>query len=136
VFAQAAKEISPQGTTHADHFYGSIPITRTMKHKEVIKDYEKNTGKVIVETMNSKHIDYEQVPAILVYKHGPFTWGRTAEDSVMNAIILEEIAKTTYHTLQLNPRSHMMNQYLLDKHFWRKHGEHAYYGQSEQSELV
>lgn len=128
-FAQAGLDIPAAGTTHADTFYGPVPVTRLMLREEVENDYEKQTGDVIVETFKERHIDPEQVPAVLVNDHGPFTWGKSASDAVHNAVILEEVAKMTYHTLQLNPHHVDMDPYLLDKHFLRKHGKNAYYGQ-------
>lgn len=128
-FAQAGLDIPAAGTTHADTFYGPVPVTRPMKEEEVVVDYEKQTGDVIVETFRSRHIDPNQVPAVLVNDHGPFTWGKSAHDAVHNSVVLEEVAKMTYRTLQLNPHKIDMDQYLLDKHYLRKHGKNAYYGQ-------
>ena len=129
-FAQAGLDIPAAGTTHADTFYGSIPVSRAMEKDEVVRDYEKQTGDVIVETFQTRHIDPNQVPAVLVNDHGPFTWGKSASDAVHNAVVLEEVAKMAYHTLQLNPHRIDMDQYLLDKHYLRKHGKNAYYGQT------
>lgn len=128
-FAQAGLDIQPAGTTHADTFYGAVPVTRKMKESEVINEYEKQTGDVIVETFEKRKINPDEVPAVLVNDHGPFTWGKSASDAVHNAVVLEEVAKMTYHTIQLNPHELKMDQYLLDKHFLRKHGKNAYYGQ-------
>lgn len=131
-FAQAGIDIPSAGTTHADTFYGAVPVTRKMKESEVIKDYEEQTGDVIVETFEKRKINPDQVPAVLVNDHGPFTWGKSAREAVHNAVVLEEVAKMTYHTMQLNPHDINMDSYLLDKHYLRKHGEHAYYGQHNQ----
>ena len=129
-FAQAGLDIPAAGTTHADTFYGPIPVSRAMEKDEVVTDYEKQTGEVIVETFQKRKIDPNQVPAVLVNDHGPFTWGKSASDAVHNAVVLEEVAKMAYHTLRLNPHRIDMDQYLLDKHYLRKHGKNAYYGQT------
>ena len=121
IFAQEKKPIIALGTTHADYFYGTIPCTRDMKEKEVKKDYELNTGKVIVETCEH----YQEIPAVLVASHGPFTWGKNAIDAVENALILEEVAYMAWFSSQ----TQAINQTLLDKHYLRKHGRNAYYGQ-------
>lgn len=131
-FAQAGIDIPAAGTTHADTFYGPVPVSRAMTEKEVVEAYEKQTGDVIVETFRKRDIDPNQVPAVLVNDHGPFTWGKSAHEAVHNAVVLEEVAKMTYHSLQLNPHQIVMDQYLLDKHFLRKHGKHAYYGQKNK----
>lgn len=125
-WAQAGKAIPPFGTTHADHYYGAVPCTRLLTDKETEKDYEINTGKVIVETMAS--VNPLTVPSVLVNSHGPFCWGKDAADAVYNAIALEEIARMAFYTVQLG-RSEPVNKTLLDKHFNRKHGKDAYYGQ-------
>ncbi len=125
-WAQAGKGIPALGTTHADYFYGEIPCTRKMTTAEIENDYELETGKVIVERF--KDIDADQVPGVLVNNHGPFSWGKDAHNAVHNAVVMEEVAKMTFRTLQLNPET-QMDQVLLDKHFLRKHGKDAYYGQ-------
>lgn len=125
-WAQAGKGIPALGTTHADYFYGEIPCTRKMTKEEIEKDYELETGKVIVERF--KELNPDQVPGVLVNNHGPFTWGTDAHNAVHNAVVMEEVAKMTFRTLQLNPET-KMDQVLLDKHFLRKHGKDAYYGQ-------
>jgi len=125
-WAQALQPIPPFGTTHADHFYGEIPCTRVLSQEEVEAGYEKETGKVIVETF--RELDPASVPGVLVGNHGPFSWGASPEKAVYNAVVLEEIARMALLTLQLgNPGP--IRQYLLDKHFNRKHGTNAYYGQ-------
>lgn len=124
-FAQAGRNITAYGTTHADAFYGDVPCTRALTQAEVNSAYELNTGKVIVETVK----DYKAMTAILVKNHGPFTWGSSPEKAVENAVTLEEVAKMASLTEQLNPKTARVNQYLLDKHYLRKHGKNAYYGQ-------
>ena len=126
-FAQAGADILPLGTTHADYFYGAIPCTRAMTPEEIAGEYEKETGKVIVETFKS--IDCDAVPGVLVKSHGPFTWGKTPYEAVHNAVVLEEIAFMNLNTMALNPNIGKMQQELLDKHYLRKHGKNAYYGQ-------
>lgn len=128
-FAQAGKEIPVAGTTQGDYFYGSIPVTREMRKEEIVEEYEKQTGTVIIETFQEKQIDPNQVPGVLVNDHGPFTWGTSPENAVHNSVVLEQVAEMTYHTLQLNPHGIEMSQVLLDKHYLRKHGKNAYYGQ-------
>jgi L-ribulose-5-phosphate 4-epimerase len=128
VFAQAGKEINAYGTTHADYFYGQIPCTRDMTQKEIENEYEYNTGVVIVESFND--INENNMPAILVKNHGPFTWGKDAFDAVHNAVVLEEVAMMAFNTEMLTKfETKPMPQMLLDKHFMRKHGPNAYYGQ-------
>ncbi|MDE5577429.1 MAG: L-ribulose-5-phosphate 4-epimerase [Oscillospiraceae bacterium] len=126
-FAQAGVGIVPMGTTHADYFYGEIPCTRAMTPEEIAGEYEKETGTVIIEAF--KDIDPLTIPAVLVKSHGPFTWGKTAAEAVHNAVVLEEAAFMNYHAIGLNPRVGHMQQELLDKHYLRKHGATAYYGQ-------
>lgn len=128
-FAQAGRSIPAAGTTHADYFYGEIPVTRKMRKDEVETDYEKNTGLVIAETFNEKNISPDDIPGVLVNDHGPFTWGTSAENAVHNSAVLENIAEMTYHSLQLNSEDIQVDQALLDKHYLRKHGKDAYYGQ-------
>lgn len=127
VFAQAGKSIPALGTTHADYFYGEIPCTRPMTAEEIAGHYEEETGNVIVETF--KGIPPMSVPAALVYGHGAFAWGNTAENAVHNAVVLEEVARMAYHTLLIDPKRAPMQKELLDKHYLRKHGKGAYYGQ-------
>lgn len=126
VFSQAGVSIPALGTTHADAFYGTIPVTRKMTEQEIQGEYEKETGKVIVETFQA--INPNEIPAVLVHSHGPFIWGKDAMKSVENAITLEEVSMMAYHALQLNANA-QIQQALLDKHFLRKHGANAYYGQ-------
>jgi L-ribulose-5-phosphate 4-epimerase len=128
-FAQALREIPCLGTTHADNFYGAIPVTRALTPDEIGRDYELNTGKVIVECFRDGGIDPGNVPGVLVAGHAPFTWGPTPEKAVENAIVLEFSARMALNALLLNPRLSPIPQALLDKHFLRKHGAEAYYGQ-------
>ncbi len=127
-WAQACKEIPCFGTTHADFFYGAVPVTSVLTQEEVENDYELNTGKVIVRRF--EHLDPKAVPAVLVASHGPFTWGKDAHDSVKNAVILEEVAAMALGTISITPQQPAISQTLLDKHYLRKHGKNAYYGQS------
>ncbi|HGE8493397.1 TPA: L-ribulose-5-phosphate 4-epimerase [Serratia marcescens] len=129
IWAQAGQPIPALGTTHADYFYGDIPCTRPMSEAEIAGDYEGETGKVIIETFNQEGRDPQQVPGVLVYSHGPFAWGKSAADAVHNAVVLEEVAIMAMATRQLAPAIAPMQPELLDKHFLRKHGKHAYYGQ-------
>jgi L-ribulose-5-phosphate 4-epimerase len=129
-FAQAGRDIHAMGTTHADCFYGDVPCTRPMTEAEIAGEYEKETGKVIVETFAGR--DSAAVPAVLVCSHGPFVWGKDPADAVHNAVVLEEAAFMNYHALQLAPERGSIPRALLDKHYLRKHGEHAYYGQEEK----
>lgn len=128
-WAQACKCIPSYGTTQADYWYGDVPCTRLLKPAEIKKDYEANTGKVIVDAF--KKLDPMQHPAVLVASHGPFTWGKDANDAVHNASVLEFIARLASETLQINPKAKPMQSALLDKHFLRKHGPGAYYGQTK-----
>jgi len=126
-FAQAGRGIAPLGTTHGDYFYGEIPCTRKMTTEEIRGEYEKETGLVIKETFQGK--DPDAIPAVLVYSHGPFVWGNGPMEAVHNAVVLEEIAFMNFHTLMLEQSVPPMQQELLDKHYLRKHGPVAYYGQ-------
>ena len=130
-FAQAGRGIAALGTTHADYFYGEIPCTRKMTKAEIEGEYEKETGSVIIETFKDK--DPDAIPAVLVHSHGPFTWGEDAMDAVHNAVVLDEVAFMNFHTLMLEPNNQSMQQELLDKHYLRKHGANAYYGQTKKS---
>lgn len=126
-FAQAGRGIPAYGTTHGDYFYGKIPCTRRMTPAEIAGSYELETGNVIVETFLNQ--DPSQIPAVLVHSHGPFAWGKDPYDAVHNAVVLEELAFMAFHTEALNPDAVPMQQELLDKHYLRKHGKNAYYGQ-------
>ncbi len=127
-WAQAGKCIPALGTTHADYFYGSIPCTRKLLENEVNSSYEIETGNIIIETFEK--LNSMEIPGVIVNNHGPFTWGKDADEAVYNSKILEEVAKMAFNTLQLNPDA-SINQFLLDKHFNRKHGKNAYYGQNQ-----
>lgn len=127
IFSQAKLDLNPFGTTHADYFYGKIPCTRLMSCEEIENDYELNTGKVIVETF--KNIDSLHVQAVLVASHGPFAWGKSAMDAVHQAVVLEEITMMNWHAFMINKDLGSMQNVLLNKHFLRKHGKNAYYGQ-------
>lgn len=129
-WAQSGNDVPALGTTHADTFYGSIPCTRALREEEIRTDYEKNTGKVIAETFRER--DCDAIPAVLVKNHGPFAWGATPEKAVENAIILEEVVKMAHITGEIAPDSPQVPQYLLDKHYYRKHGKNAYYGQKKE----
>ncbi|MBR3679031.1 MAG: L-ribulose-5-phosphate 4-epimerase [Oscillospiraceae bacterium] len=129
-FAQAGRAIPALGTTHADYFYGDIPCTRELTAAEVSEDYELNTGNVIVETLRQLAIDPLAVPGIVVKNHGPFTWGKDAAASVYHAVVMEKVAEMDLKTLLLNPDAGLA-QYVLDKHYMRKHGPNAYYGQKQ-----
>ena len=130
-WAQARKGIPSYGTTQADYWYGDVPCTRLLTPKEIKTDYEANTGHVIIETFKQQKLDPTQHPAVLVASHGPFTWGKDAHDAVHNAVVLEFIARLASETLHINPQTQPMQSVLLDKHFLRKHGPGAYYGQSK-----
>lgn len=127
-WAQASRSIPALGTTHADYFYGEIPCTRKMTEQEIKGAYELETGNVITETFKS--IDPMKIPGVLVDSHAPFTWGKNADQALHNAVVLEEVAKMASRTFALNPQVQAMDQTLLDRHFLRKHGSDAYYGQS------
>lgn len=127
-FAQAGMGLAPMGTTQGDYFYGEIPCTRAMTPAEIAGEYEKETGSVIIEAF--KGLDPMSIPAVLVKNHGPFAWGTDAFNAVHNSVVLEEIAFMNYHAMSINPQAGRMQQELLDKHYLRKHGENAYYGQT------
>ena len=126
-FAQAGMAIPAMGTTQGDYFYGDIPCTRPMTDAEIGGEYEKETGKVIIETFADKCAD--STPGVLVMSHGPFAWGKDAAEAVHNAVVMEEVAFMDWHALMLNPEHRGMQQSLLDRHYLRKHGANAYYGQ-------
>lgn len=127
VWAQANMPIPCYGTTHADYFYGQVPCTRPLAKEEIAEDYETNTGKLIVDTFAK--LDPTLMPGVLIAGHGPFTWGKDPEEAVHNSVVLEELAKMALFTRLLNPDVSPISQHLLDKHFLRKHGANAYYGQ-------
>jgi L-ribulose-5-phosphate 4-epimerase len=127
-WAQANRDIPCLGTTHADYFYGAIPCTRPLNKNEIEHEYEKNTAQVIIERF--QNLDYRSLPGVLTAGHGPFTWGKDPLEAVHNSVVLEEIAKMALISVQLNPKVGPLPQYLLDKHFLRKHGPNAYYGQA------
>ncbi|WIL37202.1 L-ribulose-5-phosphate 4-epimerase [Bacillus stercoris] len=127
-WAQSGRDIPPLGTTHADYFDSAIPCTREMYDEEIIHEYELNTGKVIAETFQQHN--YEQVPGVLVNNHGPFCWGTDALNAIHNAVVLETVAEMAYHSIMLNKDVTPINTVLHEKHFYRKHGANAYYGQS------
>ncbi len=129
IWAQAGLSLPALGTTHADYFHGDIPCTRPMTDPEIRQQYEWHTGKVIAESLGERDLSPALMPGILVHSHGPFTWGNTAAQAVESAIVLEEVAYMALGSQQLNPHLATMQQTLLDKHYFRKHGEGAYYGQ-------
>jgi L-ribulose-5-phosphate 4-epimerase len=128
-WAQAGKSIPALGTTHADYFSGTVPCTRPMTKEEIQGQYELETGNVVVETF--KDLNPNEIPSVLVYSHAPFNWGKDPHEAVHNAVVLEECAKMAYHSLHLNPKLGSMDQTLLEKHYYRKHGTNAYYGQNK-----
>ena len=129
-FAQSGRDIRAYGTTHADYFYGDIPCARALTQAEVEREYERNTGLVIVETFQDK--DPEAIPGCLVKNHGPFAWGKDSPKAVHNAVVLEQCARMASLTESLDPAAPRVDQYLLDKHYFRKHGANAYYGQGKK----
>lgn len=128
-WAQAGRSIPCYGTTHADYFYGEVPCTRALTENEVTSEYEKNTGKVIVETF--ENIDENAIPGVLCKGHGPFTWGKSPANAVHNAKVLEQVAQMAYFTEVISGNKKPLEQYVLDKHYLRKHGKNAYYGQNK-----
>jgi L-ribulose-5-phosphate 4-epimerase len=129
VFAQAERGIPALGTTHADHFSGGVPCTRLLTEAEIRGEYELETGRVIAETFENTAVNPDGVPAVLVARHGPFTWGKDAEEAARNSAVLEEAAFMAWHTLALSPQIAPLPPTLLEKHFARKHGANKYYGQ-------
>ena len=129
-FAQAGMNIPAFGTTHADYFFGDVLCTRELSEAEISDNYEQNTGKVIIETIGDK--DPMEVPGIVVKNHGPFTWGKTPNGAVYNAVVLEKVAEMAFKTMVLNPKAMPVSQHLLNKHYYRKHGANAYYGQGSE----
>ena len=130
-WAQAGEDLPCYGTTHADYFYGSVPCARHLTQEELDEDYERNTGITIVETFRERGIDPKAVPAVLCYSHGPFTWGKDADQAVYHSVVLEECAKMGIFTRVLNPHAAPAPQRMRDKHYLRKHGPNAYYGQKK-----
>ncbi|KQL52851.1 ribulose phosphate epimerase [Heyndrickxia shackletonii] len=130
-WAQAGLPIPALGTTHADYYYGEIPCTRGLTKEEIQKAYELETGKVIIEAFETGGMEPLSMPGVLVSGHAPFCWGKNASEAVHNAVVLEEVAKMAIHTVQLNPQVTPIDQFLLNKHYLRKHGENAYYGQKK-----
>lgn len=128
-WAQAGQDLSVMGTTHADTFYGAVPCTRFLTQEEVDRGYEAETGRLIIETFEQRCLDIMAVPGVLLKGHAPFTWGKDANSAVVNTVILEEVAKMNLLAQQLNPSAENLPQYILDKHYLRKHGKDAYYGQ-------
>jgi L-ribulose-5-phosphate 4-epimerase len=129
IFAQASREIPCFGTTHADAFYGNVPVTRFLTKREVEKDYELNTGRVIIERF--RKLDPAAVPGVLVAGHAPFAWGNNAGDAVKNNLILERVARMALYSLELNPKLKSLPKHIMDKHYQRKHGPGSYYGQKK-----
>lgn len=128
-WAQAGRDIPLYGTTHADYFYGSIPCARSLTPEEIGGEYERNTGLVIIETFEQRGLNPMHMPGVLCTNHGPFTWGKDAAEAVHNAVVLEEVARMAIRTELLNPQVQPAPDSIRDKHFFRKHGENAYYGQ-------
>ena len=128
-WAQGGQDIPCYGTTHADYFYGAVPCARHLKQEEIDEDYEKNTGKIIVETFTLRNLNPAHMPAVTCHSHGPFTWGKDAAQAVYHAVVLEEVAKMALFTRQINPGAQPAPLNVQDKHFLRKHGPDAYYGQ-------
>ena len=129
IFSQAGKELPCMGTTHADHFYGTVPVARFLNPEEVSEDYEHNTGVAIVERFRELGLKAAEMPGVLQHGHAPFTWGKNAMDSVKNSVALEMCAMMALSAWQLNPEAGAIPQHILDKHYLRKHGPDAYYGQ-------
>lgn len=128
-WAQAGRDIPCYGTTHADYFYGSVPCTRALSKEEIEGEYELNTGKVIVETFEKRSLKPLEVPGVIITSHGPFSWGKSPKDAVHNAKVIEEVAKMAYRTEKIAARASDIDENLLNKHYLRKHGANAYYGQ-------
>lgn len=128
-WAQAQRDIPCFGTTHADYFYGAVPCTRQLTAEEIDADYERNTGKVIAETFAQRKLDAVAVPGVICASHGPFTWGKDAAQAVYHAVVLEEVARMALYTVQIKPDAAPAPQHIQDKHYLRKHGPNAYYGQ-------
>ena len=131
-WAQAGEDIPCYGTTHADYFYGPVPCARHLSKEELDEDYELNTGKIIVETFRERDINPAYVPAVICHSHGPFTWGKDAAQAVYHAVVLEEVAKMALFTRQVNPAAAPAPERIVEKHYQRKHGKNAYYGQTKK----
>ena len=131
-WAQAGEDIPCYGTTHADYFYGPVPCARHLSKEELDEDYEMNTGKIIVDTFRARGIDENAVPAVICHSHGPFTWGKDAAQAVYHAVVLEEVAKMAIFTRQVNPAAADAPARIVEKHYQRKHGKNAYYGQAKR----
>ncbi|MRX71533.1 L-ribulose-5-phosphate 4-epimerase AraD [Bacillus lacus] len=129
IWAQAGLDLPAMGTTHADNFYGSVPCARFLTQAEIDRDYEAETGHVIIETFQQRNLNVLEVPGVLLKGHGPFTWGKSAEAAVINSVVLDEVAKLNLFTRELNSYAEKLPQGILDKHYLRKHGKNAYYGQ-------
>lgn len=130
-WAQAGKAIPCYGTTHADYFYGEIMCTRALTSEEIKTDYELNTGLVMIETLKEHGRDAMELPGMIIFNHGPFSWGKTPDKAVHNAKVMDEVAKMAFRTRVINPQIEPISQDLLDKHYLRKHGKNAYYGQNK-----
>ncbi|MBC1888736.1 L-ribulose-5-phosphate 4-epimerase [Listeria booriae] len=131
IWAQAGLDVPAMGTTHADTFFGSVPCARVLTQEEIDAGYEHETGNVIVETFSERGVNPADVPGVLLHGHGPFTWGKDATSAVMNAVVLDEVCKMNYYTRQLNSYAEELPKRVLDKHYLRKHGKNAYYGQGK-----
>ncbi|KLV26621.1 L-ribulose-5-phosphate 4-epimerase AraD [Niallia circulans] len=129
IWAQSGLDLPALGTTHADTFYGAVPCARFLTQEEIDRGYEAETGKVIIETFEERGLDILAIPGVLLHGHGPFTWGKDAKSAVMNSVVLDEVAKMNLFTRELNHFSKELPQRILDKHYLRKHGKNAYYGQ-------
>ncbi|MBC1334791.1 L-ribulose-5-phosphate 4-epimerase [Listeria booriae] len=131
IWAQAGLDVPAMGTTHADTFFGAVPCARVLTQEEIDAGYEHETGNVIVETFSERGVNPADVPGVLLHGHGPFTWGKDATSAVMNAVVLDEVCKMNYYTRQLNSYAEELPKRVLDKHYLRKHGKNAYYGQGK-----
>lgn len=132
IWAQAGLDVPAMGTTHADTFYGTVPCARFLTQEEIETAYEHNTGELIVNTFKERNLDPMAIPAVLLHGHGPFTWGKTPDEAVMNSVVLEEVCRMNFHSRQLNIYAEPLPQAILDVHYLRKHGKDAYYGQSKK----
>ncbi|MGO4936045.1 L-ribulose-5-phosphate 4-epimerase [Fundicoccus sp. Sow4_H7] len=132
IWAQAGLDVPAMGTTHADTFYGTVPCARFLTQEEIETAYEHNTGELIVNTFKERNLDPMAIPAVLLHGHGPFTWGKTPDEAVMNSVVLEEVCRMNFYSRQLNIYAEPLPQAILDVHYLRKHGKDAYYGQSKK----